>query len=411
MKILAIGNYYVPEVTSGIYLVQNLYEGLAQRGVFVELIIPSPSRGIDDKLRKEYYKKEESFYDGKLVIKRIGAPKEPKSSLLRAIRYFLIDFRIFFRALFVNADLIFCESTPPIIGIVAGMLHKIKKAPFVYNLHDVFPDSLVNAGMTTRHSIIYKIGRCVENFVYSNANKIIAVSDGIHENIIQKGVPEEKVLAIYNWIDESSVVHIEREDNILFERFNLSRDNFYVLYAGNIGKAQNIEVIIKAAVRLRKIEKIKFVIVGDGVDKEFYEKQIKEENIDNIYFFPLQPYKDVSYVYSLGNVSIVSCKAGVGQTALPSKTMSIMATQTPIISCYDFNSSLTNLIEKSDCGYCVLPNDDEGLADRIYKLYTDTDEAKKKGVNGYEFLLNNLTKNICVQKYYECLRRVYECCD
>lgn len=405
-RIIVIGNYYEPENTSGIYLVTNLYEGLATMGWVIDLYVPSPSRGITAELAKEYYCRKEVKCNGNLRIYRLPAKPEGSGIIKRTYRYFQIQKILYKYAKKSDADLVFCQSTPPIIGLTAGRLAKKKKIPFIYNLHDVFPDSLVHTGITKKNSLLFKIGRIIENKVYKNAAIIVTVSEDIKENIIAKGVSSKKIRTIYNWIDEGAISRIERKENSIFERFGLSRDKFYVLYAGNLGKAQNLEVILNAAKRLETIPEIQFVIVGNGVDKEYYINRTKKMQLNNIHYFPLQPYSDVSMVYSLGDVSIVSCKAGVGSTAMPSKTYSIMATKTPIIACYDGNSSLTNLINDSACGYCVAPNDDGKLAVYIEKLLKAPELAKELGDNGYKYLTDHFTKKNAINKYHKCLKEV-----
>lgn len=152
----------------------------------------------------------------------------------------------------------------------------------------------------------------IENFTYRNADKIIVISEDFKKNIMAKGVPEEKIEVIYNWIDEKAVVPIARENNPLYEELGLNREKFNVVYAGNLGNAQNIDVIIDSAKELVENKNIEFIIFGSGGLKEQFVKKVKDYGIDNVKFFPLQPMERVSYVYGLGNICIVSCKPGLG---------------------------------------------------------------------------------------------------
>ena len=95
------------------------------------------------------------------------------------------------------------------------MVKKIKKIPMIYNLQDIFPDSLVASDLTRKGSLLWKIGRKIENFTYKNADKIIVISEGFKKNIMEKGVPESKIEVIYNWVDENEVIAVERNSNIL----------------------------------------------------------------------------------------------------------------------------------------------------------------------------------------------------
>lgn len=99
---------------------------------------------------------------------------------------------------------------------MAVFIKKCRKIPFVYNLQDIFPDSLVGTGMTKKGSFLWRIGRIIENFTYRNADKIIVISEDFKRNIMAKGVPEEKIEVIYNWIDENEVVPIAKDVNPLY---------------------------------------------------------------------------------------------------------------------------------------------------------------------------------------------------
>ena len=400
MKLLAIGNYYEPEVTSGIYLVKNLYEQLAEDGVEVDVVIPSPSRGISDETALEYFAKNEILKEGRLRIHRVKIYPEGKGVIKRALRYGLLQFKLYKEAKKIKADIVFAQSTPPIIGITAAKIAKKKHIPFVYNLHDVFPDSMVNAGMTHEGSIIFKIGRKIENYVYKNANRIIAVSNGIKENVINKGVNPDKVAVISNWVDDD-VHSISRENNVLIDRWKLDPAMFYVVYAGNLGTSQNIDVILDAAKLTEEEENIQYLIIGNGADEERLIDKAISINLRNVAFYPMQPYKDVSYVYSLGDVDVVTCKAGVGKTGMPSKTWSIMVTGRPIIACFDENSELWDLITNTETGLCGGPDDAKTLADNILFFYNNQNEQRRMGHNGKQYILDNLSKRVCVSRYFE----------
>lgn len=406
MKVLAIGNYYEPEITSGIYLVKNLYEQLADNGVEVEVIIPSPSRGISQKLIKEYYGKDEVLKGDLLHISRIKIYPEKKGVIRRALRYGLIQYLLYKRAKSIKADIVFSQSTPPIIGITAAMIAKRNQIPFVYNIHDVFPDSLVNAGLTHKGSIIYKIGRKIEQYIYSNATEIIAVSNSIRDNLLTKGVEKNKVSVIYNWVDENDIHYIPREKNKLVEKWKLDSSKFFVVYAGNLGAAQNIDIILDAARITSNNNNIQYLIIGKGIDEDRLKKKASLMQLHNVNFFPIQPYSDVSHVYSLGDVGIVTCKPGVGTAGMPSKTWSIMATGRPLIVSYDSNSELRNLVDKINAGLCVDPDNAEEFAKKVIFYYEHREMCSEKGDNGREYVNKNLTKNICVEKYRKVLMKV-----
>ena len=342
MKILVLTPYAYPEKVASSHLGQNRNQAFKENGFEMVVYTPTPCRGISEEERKKYKRKEwrnEIRLDGSMSIHRFSLFKEGNKPFLRALRYIICCIKHFDRAVFSrdarNCDVMFIASTPPIQGAMAALVKKIRKIPFVYNLQDIFPDSLIGAGITQKGSLLWKIGRMIESFTYRNADKIIVISEDFKKNIMAKGVPEEKIEVIYNWIDENTVIPIARENNPLYEELGLSRDKFNVVYAGNLGNAQNIDVIIDSAKELVENKNIEFIIFGSGGLKEQFVKKVKDYGIDNVKFFPLQPMERVSYVYGLGNICIVSCKPGLGGSAMPSKTMSILSAGRAILASFD----------------------------------------------------------------------------
>ncbi len=237
MKILILNAYYYPEKAASIYLEKDVAEFFAHSGNDVLMFVPFPTRGLT-KSEIEKYKdiKEEVLCNGKLRIIRYKLPNEGKNPVKRAFRYFLQNAKqYFFSIKQTDIDCIFCGSTPPTQGWVAGKIKKRlfkktkKEINFVYNLQDVFPDSLVNAGLAKKNSLLWKIGRIIEKSTYDSADKIITISNSMKTNLIEKGVPKEKIEMVYNWVDLDLVHPVSKEQNDLFERFNIDYSKFIVL--------------------------------------------------------------------------------------------------------------------------------------------------------------------------------------
>lgn len=405
MKILLLPAYCYPEHAASDYLVRNRHEAFATAGFHSVSYVPMPTRGVSDDVRKKYKKRKlEYLYDGHLEIHRFAMFREGKNPVWRALRYSLCWMIQLYKGwLAKDIDMLYISSTPPIQGILGGVLKRIKKVPFVYNLQDIFPDSLVSTGLAKKDGLLWKIGRTIENFTYRNADKIIVISEDFKRNIMAKGVPEEKIEVIYNWVDERAVVGIPRNENILFDRYGLDRNKFYVTYNGNIGLTQNMDMLMEVAKALEANEDIRFILVGNGAYKDRLEEIIKERNIDNVTLLPFQPYEDISYVFSLGDVSLVISKPGVGANSVPSKTWSIMSASRPVLANFDENE-LKTIIEDNNCGIFTKAGDKGAFMDAILKLYHNRELCKEMGKNGRQFVMENLTKEIGTQKYVDVIR-------
>ena len=161
MKILFPTAYFEPEIVSSPYLVYDLLRGLVNAGYEMKIICSTPSKGIDrDTMRKYRKLRSEALYDGKVHITRFFAPKEGKNPVTRTLRYFWCNLRTYQIGKRIrDVSLVYCSSTPPTQGLIAGKIAKKLGVPFVYSLQDVFPDSLVTTGLAREDSILFKIGR------------------------------------------------------------------------------------------------------------------------------------------------------------------------------------------------------------------------------------------------------------
>ena len=402
MKILILDAYFKPETTAFTHLEQDLIEALVNEGHEIVIICPTPTRGIDKKTAKKYSGiKEEQLYDGKVFVKRFWAPQEKKGFINRAFRYFWCNHRFYHIAKNVKGvDLIFSNSTPPVLGLVNRKLKNKLHVPFVYSLQDIFPDSLVKAGMTKKGSLLWRVGRKIENKTYAAADKIIVISEDFKRNILAKIVPEEKISVIYNWVDTETIKPIDKKDNKLFDELGLDIEDYIVLYAGNFGKAQGVKVIIDAANLLKDNKKIRFVLFGGGAEYEEIKGYAKSLNLSNVIINPLLPIDRISEVYSMGSVNIITCKKGFGHCSFPSKTWSIMACNSYIIASYDLDSELASVIKTSGVGQVVEPDNAKSLADAILNF-----DACDNYVDGRAWLLKNADKKFCVNQYVDILEQ------
>ena len=407
MRILQLAGYFFPEKAASIYLEENRYEAFSNAGFKTIVYAARPQRGLTEEEYQEYKnKKLEMMYNGGVEVHRFAMYREGKNAVLRAFRYFLISVVQLWKGIWAkDIDLIYVASTPPTQGALAALVKKCKKVPFVYNLQDIFPDSLAGTGLAKKGGLLWKIGRAIENFTYGNADKIIVISQDFKKNIMAKGVSEDKIVVVYNWVDQNAVKDIPRSENKLFAMYGLDPSKFYVTYNGNIGLTQNMDMLLEVAKSLEANENIHFVLVGNGAYLEQVKQIVADRNISNVHLLPFQPYEDISHVFSLGDVSLVISKPGVGENSVPSKTWSIMSASRPVLANFDENE-LKTIIEENNCGIFTKAGDKVAFTDAILKLYNDRDLCKEYGRNGRQFVMDNLTKEIGTQKYVDVIKSV-----
>ena len=407
MKILKLSPYCAPEQVSSSHLTADLNKAFLEAGFTIENYVPTPTRGVSKEVRDKYKKiKYEAQENGQVIIHRFAMFREGRNPIQRALRYFLVNIAQYWKGSRAKGIvLIYAASTPPTQGLLCGLVKKKLKVPFIYNLQDIFPDSLVNAKMTKKGSLIWKIGRKMENYTYRKADKIIVISEDFKENILEKGVPEEKIVVIPNWVDTDQVYPIPREENILFDRYGLDREKFTICYSGNVGHSQNLQLLLDAAKAVQtELPDVHFVIIGEGAAKESLVKAVEEEKLSNMTLLPFQPYEDIAHVFSLGDAGLIISKPGIGGSSVPSKTWSIMAAQRPVLSSFDADSAMAKQIASCGCGINAPAGDLEALVDSIKQLHQDVSAAEAMGKTGREYVLTNLSKERCTGMYVEVLR-------
>lgn len=411
MKILFVNAYFYPENIAFSHLERDIIEGLQNAGHEISVVCPIPSRGISDDAIREYRKKKREEYNG-VQIRRFWTPREGKNPIARALRYFWCNFMsAHIGKRYRDIDVIFAVSTPPTQGLSAGKLAQKLKVPFIYSLQDVFPDSLVTTGLTSKHSCLYKIGTRIERKTYSRCSKIIVISESIRQNLCNKGVDENKLVTIGNWIDTEDVRPVPKDENRLFDEFQIDRNKFNVVYAGNFGASQGADVILKAADLLKDNINIRFVIFGGGAEFSKAQDYAAKHHLNNVKIFSLLSTERSAEVYSLGDVALITCKKGVGKTGMPSKTWTIMACNTPIIASFDTDSELATILKEAHAGVCVEPEDPRELSKQIIKLYNHyhiTNLLDNSEINGRQYVVCHASRQKCVQKYIEVFERLFD---
>lgn len=403
MKAIFPCSYYLPETAASLYITDNIVHACAENGVEVDLFTPTPTRSVPEGATWE---REEQQVDGKLRIHRFHLYGEGKNPVLRALRYLLGELILLHKCLWTKYDVAFIDSTPPIQGLKMPLIKWFKRKPMVYNAQDIFPDSLVGTGLTQKGSLIWKIGRIVEKITYKYSDKIIVISEDFKKNLMEKGVPEEKIVVVYNWVDQNAVVNVDRADNKLFDKYGLDREKFYVTYNGNIGLTQNMDMLLSVAEELQQTHQgINFVLVGNGAYLDDVKRIVAEKKLENVHLLPFQPYEDISYVFSLGDVSLVISKPGVGSNSVPSKTWSIMSASRPVLANFDENE-LKDIVAKNKCGIFTKAGDKDAFKEAILKLYSDKELCKEYGKSGRQFVMDNLTKEVGAGKYVEVIKSV-----
>ena len=237
-------------------------------------------------------------------------------------------------------------------GVMAFMVKRLlPKARLTYNVQDIFPENAAYIG--SAKGIVYKILSAEQRYAYCHADQIITISEDMKELLIEKGADSQRTKVVYNWSYTDSLYRYEDVYSEKIAGF-LSTDKFNVVYAGNIGTMQNVDIVVEAAKLMQDEEDIHFHIFGDGMYKE--RLQHKAEGLSNISFWPMQPSELAPSIYAMADVNVIPLAPNIYRTALPSKTATCIACQKPIIFCFGNQSKFGRWIAQMP-GYYLTESD------------------------------------------------------
>lgn len=262
-----------------------------------------------------------------------------------------------------DCEAVFSQSSNA-AGVMAFMVKRLlPKARLTYNVQDIFPENAAYIG--SAKGIVYKILSAEQRYAYRHADQIITISEDMKELLIEKGADSQKTEVVYNWSYTDSLYRYEDVYSEKIAKF-LSTDKFNVVYAGNIGTMQNVDVVVETAKLMQDEEDVHFHIFGDGMYKE--RLQHEAEGLSNISFWPMQPSELAPSIYAMADVNVIPLAPNIYRTALPSKTATCIACGKPIVFCIGRESKLLNILEQN--GLCAfVPSDDaKCLAESVLNL-------------------------------------------
>lgn len=404
MKITFLIGHMVKERDLILY---ELAEDLGKHGAQVTIISGYPSRRISDEVREYYLNHPIEKINENVLSIRVGSKKgEGNGLFIRMLKYVSLSKAIIKKALSIETDVYYIYSTPPFLGYHINKLRK--KAPVLYNAQDLFPDSLINAlHISEKNPLIY-ILRKFEKNIYNKSDSIVTISKDMKKHILKYGGEDSKVHVINNWADTDKIQPIKKENNSLYREFKINKDKFTIVYAGDIGIHQRLDLFLKVAKKLSNItNNIQFVFFGNGVYVNKMKETIAMENLNNFYVFPLQPVDKISEVYSLGDIDIVSLEKGMTELALPSKIWSIMSAGRPMLALLDSNSDIAHTID-GKLGYVIDEMSVDEICETIIKCANNKDTLVEMGLSARNIVTveNNRMKQ--TKKYYKELESIME---
>lgn len=325
---------------SDYHIMRDIIVGLLERGHDVNLI---QKQYLD---MPQYPKQFEKYLGNQLQVQSIPFEKKEKSDL--KARYFA-DLSYYMRVCRLmkknKPDKVFLQSNNTAFFTVFYAKHVLKR-PLLYNEQDIFPENAFFAGILSESSLLYKVAHALQKYAYKNATALTTISDDMKSTIVSRyGIPPNRVQVIYNWGHEELKAHSEAENTFL-QRYPKKLGEFRVVYAGNLGRMQNVELVLETAALMKDEPDVSFYIVGSGVNEEQLKANAKKNKLNNVTFVGMQPPEEVADLYAAADVNVIPLLKGLVYAALPSKTADCLIAGKAIVTCIDDESMFARLASR-----------------------------------------------------------------
>ncbi len=366
MRILIFGGHYEPDLGPSAPIFTMLCRNLVRLGHQVTMLtmVPHyPSGRVPRQYQGKWLWKED---DQGVEVIRLGLPSVDRAKLpQRMFQYLAYQIGATLAGLGKEYDVVFSGSPSISIWLPFTVLVTLRGKPAVYSVYDVYPSVGIKLGIF-RHKLIIDLVSRLERSCLDNAMLVRIISDSFRPDLREMGVPDEKMVRGYDWVDTDLVRPLPRLNSFSEEK-GLT-DKFVVMYAGNLGLSQGLEYVIAAADFLKEQEDILFLFVGDGASREMLQEETARRGLRNVKFLPFQPRERLPEVLASANVSLVSLQHGMGSGSLPSKIYSIFASGRPLLISVDEGSEPWKLVEQAGAGLCVPPENPASLSAAILYL-------------------------------------------
>jgi colanic acid biosynthesis glycosyl transferase WcaI len=291
----------------------------------------------------------------------------------------------------LRPDLVLAMSPPLTLGMAGWAVARARGVPFVFNIQDVFPDVAVELGLLTGERMI-AAASWLERTTYRRSDAVTVLSDDLADNVRAKitrglaGAAAErqgaKVRVIPNFIDTDWITPGPTENGYRAE-YGL-RGKRVVMYAGNVGLSQSLDLVLDAAAALREEHDVVFVVNGGGAARPDLERRAR--GLDNVRFVDMQPKERLPEVLAAGDIHVVPLKRGLAWSSVPSKLYSILAAARPIVASVDLGTEVARTVDAAAAGLAVGPDDAEAFTKALRRLLDDPAEAAAMGASGRRFV-------------------------
>lgn len=395
MKLIIISQYYAPDHSATGQILHELASSMARLGDEVHVITGQPSYAVRDRLPSR------EIHNGVYVQRVFGTSFDKNKragKILNSITFFLSA--LWASAWTPRSTPLLIVSNPPFLALVGWILCILKRQPYVYLVHDVYPDIAVQLGYLKAGSIFTRIWESLNSCIYATTAGLIVLSESMRNIVLTKpNVRQNRIWVIHNWADGNAIVPFPKKDNP-FAIENELVSPFVVQYSGNMGLFHDLEGLIAVSKRTHDLP-IRFLLIGDGGKRK--RLQLMAEGSENVTFLSYRTKSELPLSLTACDVAIVTLESGIEGLAAPSKLYGIMAAGRAVVAIVEEHSYIRQILRDADCGIAVLPKDIDALEKAIRSLASDPQRVKQMGQNSRKWFDAHFSLQKAVHAYRQAL--------
>ena len=400
-RILIYSLVFSPDGVSTAHLYSDLVLGFKKKGYQVTVLTSTPHYNITNEsliaqpLKKKFFGLlYTSIFNG---VKVYHVPlKKYKNHLIRILSFVYWHIFSFIVGLFLKKPNIIITPSPPLTnGLFAILLGKIKGSKSIYNVQEIYPDLLINLGYL-KNGVFIKILKKIERWVY-NMSDVVTTIDNQFYNIIESRIKEKnKLIIIPNFVDTE--LYSTKSSVSLPDEFKKNEDYTDILYAGNIGLAQEWDLIINLAKEIKEF-KINIWIVGEGLRKVYLESEIEKYRLNNIKLLPYYDKKYMPAINLFADIYFIAMNKKVEKYGFPSKVYTIMASGKPMIVVSSEETPIVSFLKDINAALLVTDHSLSKFKKEVLKLHNSIDLRNKLGSNGRQEIIKKYSKKVVINQY------------
>jgi colanic acid biosynthesis glycosyl transferase WcaI len=394
-RILVLNQYYWPGLEATAHLLSELCGALADdfdiTVVTGRLRVPAAGPG-------------RTVHEGVEIVRVQSTAFDRRRLALRGVNYLTYLAGSLGEALVAEPpDCVLCMTDPPVIGDVGLVIARRFGVPLVVISQDVFPEIAVELKRLTNPALVGLL-RLSIRFYLRRAERIVAIGDTMRRRLEQKGADPRRMRVIPNWVDTSELTPQPRENE--WARANGLAGRFVVMHSGNVGHAQDLDSLVRAATFLRDLEDVTIAIIGDGARYTELVSLARLLETDQVRFLPYQRRERLAASLSSAHLHVVGLARGLSGYVVPSRLYGVLSVGRPVIVAADEESETASLVEQVGCGVVVPPGRPDLLAAQIRRAYDGALDLEEMGRKAREYVTTAADARVAIDSYRNLLREL-----